>query len=611
MPAINDVLQQGRYRIIQQFGQDVTGAFYEAYDTVSGANVVVKEIPVKLQKIATVSQREMVKTAFVSEAKLLSEVRHDSFLQVHDYFDDIDRQYLVIEQLDGNDLRELLEKNQAPFELSLVTGWADQLLDALHHLHTQNPPVIHRDIKPANLKLTPDGRIKLLAFGVAKNTAAKYGAALVSNKNFDAASLPYLPLEQIWQGLDAASRKVILNSYDEKSERVLLQPTDARTDVYAIGATIYHLLTGRAPVDALERSIEILEEKPDPLAPLHELNASIPPEISEVLMRAMEIRRENRYSSAVIMRQVLRTAFVRVKEREAEQANGRISPTPAPPPPATKPAAAATPTVAAKEQNFLKQHREEEQRRYLEQKRLEADAEQKRQAELIRQQEEREAQAQKPIAEVEESILELEAEAADVVAYQAEAVEIAPEVIAPQAIPETPQNIAAVSKSNDSPGQEPTDDFKDMFGGLEKENKSGWRIPVLAFALIALIGVGIGIWAVMSNKAAGGSSTQSETAPTMSINDATAKPEPTTTAATVETAPAPTANAETTMTAAETNQTVPTETGETVVNPADATKNKSAAAPRVKKQTVTPQAGTAAKPAAKKAVTVDDLINDN
>ena len=108
-----------------------------------------------------------------------------------------------------------------------MINWADQLLDALSYLHALSPPIIHCDIKPQNIKLTSDGKIKLLAFGIAGNTNAKSNST-VRNLSFDTANLQYLPLEQIWEKLDPASRKVITNSYDEKAQKILEQPADAQ-----------------------------------------------------------------------------------------------------------------------------------------------------------------------------------------------------------------------------------------------------------------------------------------------------------------------------------------------------------------------------------------------
>ena len=317
MPATNALLQEGRYRINNEFPHEGTGSVYDAYDTVSETNVVVKEIPVKLNKVATMSQRENLNIAFADQAKVLTEIRHDSLLHVRDYFSEIGRQYLVMESVDGDDLQALLDRQKSCFPLSDVTNWADQLLDALYYLHTYQTPIIHRNLRPANIKLSSDGKIKLMSFGLV-GSDTQVNTAIAENVS-EGSSIAYSPLEQIWNGLDAASQKVVTSKYDEQSERILKEDLDARSDIYSLGATLYHLVTARVPVDALERSIEILEGRADPLRVPSNIDPTIPPEISDVLMKAMAIKREYRFDSAAIMRQVLRTALVRVKEREAEE----------------------------------------------------------------------------------------------------------------------------------------------------------------------------------------------------------------------------------------------------------------------------------------------------
>ena len=318
MPATNELLQEGRYRINHQNPLSGNANVYDAYDTVGDANVVVKEIIVRLNRVTTMSQQEMLKTEFANQAKILTEIQHDSLLQVKDFFSEIGRQYLVMESVDGDDLAELLERNRSAFAVSDVVEWADQLLDALNYLHTFQPPIIHRGVRPQHIKLSSAGRIKLLAFGLSNGGDVPLSTTL--REDGSESSMSYSPLELIWDGLDAASQKVIANSYDDRSERLLKEPADARTDIYSLGATLYHLVTGRVPVDPLERSIELLDGKPDPLKAPHKIDPKIPVEFSEVLMRSLEIKRENRFDSAVIMRQVVRTAMVRVREREEEEA---------------------------------------------------------------------------------------------------------------------------------------------------------------------------------------------------------------------------------------------------------------------------------------------------
>ena len=317
MLATNQVLHKGRYRIINSFGQDETGGMYDAYDTISNTNVVLRESVGKLGKVATSSQIEEINSAFAGGAKALKDIKHESIVSVQDYFSEIDRQYLVLEAVTGFDLTKFLQPDEPRPAMSDVLSWADQLLNALNYLHRLVPPLIHQDIKPENIKLTSTLKVKLLTAGVDTNQAS--GSTATGPQAEDAA-FNYRPLEQLWAGLDSASQRVILNSYDEKSAGVLLRPLDARSDLFSIAASLYHLLTGTLPPDALERSIAILDGKSDPLRKPADLDDSIPPEISDVFMRALALRRENRFDSATIMQQVLRTSVIRVEERKAEEA---------------------------------------------------------------------------------------------------------------------------------------------------------------------------------------------------------------------------------------------------------------------------------------------------
>lgn len=304
MIAVEEITRTGRYRKVEESHNG--GSAYEAYDNVRESVVVIREIPIQLNKVTSVSRQEARRSSFSDEAMMMASLDYPSVQRVLDHYSEVDRHCLVMEPVSGSDLADLLARKRGAFPLHDIMGWAGQLLDAAHFLHTFAPPVYHRGIRPQNIKLTPEGSIKLLVCSLSVDEHEPRGT-----------EINYLPLEQIWVGLDPASQKVITNSYDERSEKLLMQPADARSDVYSIGATLYHLITGCLPTDPLERSIDMLEGKADPLRSPFMLDAGVPPEISDVIMRAMEIKRENRYDSAVIMRQVLRTSLVRVKEREA------------------------------------------------------------------------------------------------------------------------------------------------------------------------------------------------------------------------------------------------------------------------------------------------------
>jgi serine/threonine protein kinase len=324
MLTTDQVLGKGRYRIISNFLHDETGGLYEAYDTVSNSNVVLRETVGSAGGIMTPAQLDEINNTFVGEAAALKEIRHDALLNVQDYFSEIDRHYLVMEPVDGFDLTKFFQPEEKQPALTDVMKWADQILAVLDHLHTLPEPFIHRDIRPANIRLTSNFKVKVLTSGLTSSDVIMASAGDPT----DSAILNYRPLEQLWGGLDPASQKVILNSYDDRSRRILQQPLDARSDLYAVGATLYHLVTRTLPKDALDRSIELLDGNSDPLVPPAEIDPSIPEAVSEVIMKAMELKREHRYDSASIMKQVLDTAWQRSQSQRAAQPKERIAPEP-------------------------------------------------------------------------------------------------------------------------------------------------------------------------------------------------------------------------------------------------------------------------------------------
>ena len=272
---------QNRYRVERQIGQGGMGAVFIATDERFGSTVAIKE---------TLMLDEKFRKAFEREARLLNSLRHPALPRVSDHFIDGSGQFLVMEYIDGEDLSLTMEHEGKTFPVKDVLNWADQLLDALEYLHSQEIPVIHRDIKPQNLKLTTRGQIILLDFGLAKgnptnpesNTAAKSVFGYSRN---------YASLEQI-QGTG----------------------TDPRSDLYSLAATLYHLLTGVPPADALTRAMNVLSDKEDPLIAVNVINAEIPAPIAEVLHKAMALNANQRPASAGEMRQMLRESVDLVKD---------------------------------------------------------------------------------------------------------------------------------------------------------------------------------------------------------------------------------------------------------------------------------------------------------
>jgi serine/threonine protein kinase len=276
LPA-NTILQN-RYRIVRQLGRGGMGVVYEAVDQRLSSIVAIKE---------TLVTSEDARRAFEREASLLANLRHRSLPSVTDHFAEGEGQFLVMQFIPGEDLAQLLELRQRAFPPADVMRWAEEILGALEYLHSHNPPVLHRDIKPANLKLTHEGELFLIDFGLSKGAAGQMQTLLTSRsvKGYTAA---YAPLEQIHGG-----------------------GTDPRSDLYSVGATLYHLLTDVPPVDAPTRFNALDDLQPDPMSPADQINSQVPQALAQVLTQAMAMNRRNRPDSASSMRRLLREAVPR------------------------------------------------------------------------------------------------------------------------------------------------------------------------------------------------------------------------------------------------------------------------------------------------------------
>lgn len=260
---LGDVINN-RYRIIERLGQGGFSAVYRAVDLNIQSVCALKE---------NLDYWDEAQRQFEREALILAGLSHPNLPRVTDFFTiPAQGQYLVMDFIRGYDLQDILDRTGKPLEEKQVLTWIDQICSALVYLHTKNPPIIHRDIKPGNIKITPSGKAVLVDFGISK----MYDPESKTTHGARAVTQGYSPIEQYGHG-----------------------KTDTRADLYALGATLYALLTGKRPQESIARTTG------DPLLPPGELNPSISHHVERAILRAMELLAPNRYATVQEFREAL------------------------------------------------------------------------------------------------------------------------------------------------------------------------------------------------------------------------------------------------------------------------------------------------------------------
>jgi len=278
---IGQVLQN-RYRVVALLGQGGMGAVYRAWDLRLKDHVALKELtPQPGLDAETLSQ---LRRQFEREAVVLAKLNHPNLVRVTDFFEEDDDAYLVMDLVEGESLDNRIAREGALPE-NIVLAWAAQLLEALHYCHSQG--VIHRDIKPQNVIIRPDGRPVLVDFGLVKlwNPTDPRTQTVMRGMG----SPQYAPPEQ----------------YGTRG-----QHTDPRSDLYSLGATLHHALTGQAPPAANDRMAD-----PALYIPLRRINPRVSAQTEAVVQKAMELPRDQRFSDAQTMATALVTLQA-VNERE-------------------------------------------------------------------------------------------------------------------------------------------------------------------------------------------------------------------------------------------------------------------------------------------------------
>jgi eukaryotic-like serine/threonine-protein kinase len=249
-------LLYNRYRILEIIAKGGMGALYRATDESLGIQVALKE---------NLISSEDASRQFRREATLLAGLRHPNLPRVTDHFEiEGHGQYLVMDYIEGDDLRQLIA-DRGPLPENEVIFIGAAACDALAYLHNQQPSIIHRDIKPGNIKITPNGQVFLVDFGLAK--IAQSGQSTTTGAQ--ALTPGYSPPEQYGKG------------------------TNPRSDIYSLGATLYAILTGKIPEDGLARAVGSAT-----LTPIRSYDSKISEKIASIIEKAMAVVPDNRYLKA-------------------------------------------------------------------------------------------------------------------------------------------------------------------------------------------------------------------------------------------------------------------------------------------------------------------------
>lgn len=303
MGAVETILSpgtvlSGRYRIESVLGQGGMGSVYLArLNTLGDKPVAIKEMRLDTTGSGDKKMQEAAVAQFRQEAQFLANLEHPNLVQVSDFFEENGRSFLVMAYVKGQTLADMLKERRGAFPVQRVLEWATQLTAVLQYLHTQNPPILFRDLKPSNIMQDEAGRIRLIDFGIARVFNPE-GATATFLQGMGSAG--YSPLEQ-YQGAGG---------------------TDPRSDIYGLGATLYHLLTNRQPPSPVEL-VASGENMPSP----RRWNPTLPPALEKVILKMLSIRKDERQNSMAEVQAALQRIAASIQEEEGStEALGGVGP---------------------------------------------------------------------------------------------------------------------------------------------------------------------------------------------------------------------------------------------------------------------------------------------
>lgn len=243
----------GKYKILNKVGQGGMSVVYLAMNEKANKQWAIKEV-----RKDGVKDFELIKQGLIVETDMLKKLSHPSLPSIVDVIEDDNTFLIVMDYIQGNPLSKTLEEYGAQSQENVVE-WAKQLCDVLGYLHSRKPPIIYRDMKPANVMLKPDGSITLIDFG----TAREYKSKNIADTTC-LGTIGYAAPEQFGG----------------------MGQTDARTDIYCLGATLYHLVTGMNPC-----------EPPYEIKPIRQINPALSNGLEKIIMKCTQRDPDARYQS--------------------------------------------------------------------------------------------------------------------------------------------------------------------------------------------------------------------------------------------------------------------------------------------------------------------------
>ncbi len=260
-PLMEETLLQNRYKILTHLRSGGMGSVYKGLDITLNSICAIKELS---PPSGNAQRQKDAKEWFYREAKILAGLDHANLPKVYDYFVTNNRYYLVMNFIDGEDLETILNKEGNPgLPEDKIIEWSKQILKVLDYLHSQTPPVIYRDLKPANIMIHKDGRAMLIDFGIARTV-----------------------------NQDSHTQKTAIGTLGYISEEQCQGEPEPRSDIYSLGATMHHLLTGEKPL-------------PFKLEPIKNIISGISPALDHIVMKAVNNKISLRYKNAKAMLEAL------------------------------------------------------------------------------------------------------------------------------------------------------------------------------------------------------------------------------------------------------------------------------------------------------------------